>query len=54
MSPDSVSEKITEEEQSALIRRQVVWKNYSEQITEKQISVKTCTKFPKKGNTSHI
>ena len=34
-SPDSVSEKITQEEQSPLIRRQVVWRNYSEQMTEK-------------------
>ena len=46
-SPDSVSEKITQEEQSPLIRRQVVWKNYSEQMTEKQNSVKICTKSPK-------
>ena len=40
---DSVSEKGTQEEQSLLIRRQAVWKNYSEQMTEKQNSVKTCT-----------
>ena len=46
-SPDSVSEKNTQEEKSALIRQHVVWRNYSEQITEKQISVKTCTKSPK-------
>ena len=43
-----VSEKITQEEQSPLIRRQVVWRNYSEQLTEKQNSVKNCTKAPKK------
>ena len=47
-SPDSVSEKITQEEQSPLIKRQVVWRNYSEQMTEKQSSVKTCTKSPKR------
>ena len=47
-SPDSVSEKITEEEQSPLIRRQDVRRNYSEQMTEKQNSVKTCTKSPKR------
>ena len=46
-SPDSVSEKITQEEQSPLIRRQVVWRNYSEQMTEKQNSVKICTKSTK-------
>ena len=45
---DSVSEKITYKEQSPLIRRQVVWRNYSEQLTEKQNSVKTCTKSPKR------
>ena len=44
---DSVSEKITSEEQSPLIKRQVVWRNYSEQMTEKQNSVETCTKAPK-------
>ena len=49
---DSVSEKITLEEQSPLIRRQVVWRNYSEQMTEKQNSVKTCTKSPKKETHS--
>ena len=43
-----MSEKITQEEQSPLIRRQVVWRNYSEQMTEKQNSVKTCTKSPKR------
>ena len=43
-SPDSVSEKITQEEKSPLIRRQVVWRNYSEQMTEKRNSVKICTK----------
>ena len=47
-SPDSVSEKITQEEQSPLIRRQVVWRNYSEQMTEKQNSVKICTKSTRK------
>ena len=48
---DSVSEKITQKEQSPLIRRQVLWRNYSEQMTEKQNSVKTCTKSPKKETT---
>ena len=47
-SPDSVSEKITQEEQSLSIRRQVVWRNYSEQMTEKQNSVKHCTKSAKR------
>ena len=31
----------------SLIRRQVVWRNYSEQMTEKQNSVKTCTRYLK-------
>ena len=35
-SPDSVSEKITQKEQSPLIGRHVVWRNYSEEMTEKQ------------------
>ena len=48
---DSVSERITSEEQSPLIRRQVVWRKYSEQMTEKQNSVKTCTKSPKMETT---
>ena len=47
-SADSVSEKFTQDEQSPLIRQQVVWRNYSEQLTEKQNSVKNCTKSPKK------
>ena len=51
-SPDSVSEKITQEEQSPLIRRQVVWRNYSEQMTEKQNSVKFCTKSAKRETPS--
>ena len=45
---DRLSGKITQEEQSPLIRRQVVWRNYSEQTTKKQNSVKTCTKSPKR------
>ena len=36
----SVSEKITQAEQTALLRRQVVWRNHTEQRTEKQNSVK--------------
>ena len=51
-SPDSVSEKITQAEQSPLIRRQVVWRNYTEQMTEKQNSVKTCTRSLKKETHS--
>ena len=47
-SADSVSEKITLEEQSPLISQKVVWSNYSEQMTEKQNSVKTCTKSLKR------
>ena len=31
-------------EQSPLIRQQVVWRNYTEQKTEKQKSVKACTR----------
>ena len=50
-SPDSVSEKITQEEQSPLIRRQVVWRNYSKQMTEKRNSVKICTKSTKPETT---
>ena len=40
---DSVSEKITYEKQSPLIWRQVVWRNYIEQMTEKQNSVNSGT-----------
>ena len=47
-SADSVSEKFTQEEQSPVIRRQVVSRNSSEQMTEKQNSFKNCTKTPKK------
>ena len=43
-----MSEKTTEDEQSPLIGRQVVRRNYSEQMTEKQNSVKNCTKSPKR------
>ena len=43
-SPVSMSEKITQGQQSPLIRRQVVWRNCTEQMTEKQNSVKTCTR----------
>ena len=39
------------EKQSPPIRQQVDWRNYSEQWTEKQNSVKTCTKSPKKETT---
>ena len=46
-SPDRVSEKITQEEQSPLIGQQVVWRNYSELMTEKRNSVKICTKSTK-------
>ena len=49
---DSVSEKITEEEQSPLIRRQVVLRIYYEQMTEPQKSFKTCTNSPKKETPS--
>ena len=45
---ESVSKKITEEEQSPLISRQVVWRNYSEQKTGIQNSVKTRTNSTKK------
>ena len=37
---DSVSEKITQIEHTPLIRPQVVWRNNTEQMTEKQNSVK--------------
>ena len=49
---DSVSEKINQGERSPLIRRQVVWRNYSEQMTEKQNIAKTCTKSPEKKTPS--
>ena len=39
-SPDSVSEKITQVEQTPLIRRQFVWRNHTAQTTEKQNTVK--------------
>ena len=45
---DNVSEKITQQVQRPLIRRQVVWRNYFEQMTEKQKSVKTCTSYLEK------
>ena len=44
---DSVPEKITREEQSPLIRRKVIRTKYSEQLTEKQNSVKTRTESTK-------
>ena len=47
-----MSEETTYEEQIPLVRRQVVWENYSEQMTEKQNSVKTCTKYPEKETPS--
>ena len=47
-SPDSLSEKVTQVEQRPLIRRQVVWTNCTEQMTEKQNSVETCTRSLKK------
>ena len=34
------------------IRPKVVWRNYSEQMTEKRSSFKTCTKSPKKDTLS--
>ena len=51
-SPDSMSEKITEDEQSPLRRRQLVWKNHSEQKIDKTFS--KLAPSPKKRNTSHI
>ena len=51
---DSVSEKITQEEQSSLRRRPVVWRNYSEQMTEKQNIVETSTKSPKKETPPYM
>ena len=47
-----MSEKSTQEEKSRLIRRQVVWRNYSEQMSEKQSSVKTCTRSPNNESPS--
>ena len=43
-----MSEKITHVEQSPLIRRLVVWRNYSQQMTEKHNTVKTSTRSLKK------
>ena len=37
-------EKIAQAEQSPLIRRQVVYRNYTEQMTERQNSVKNCNR----------
>ena len=51
-SPDSMSEKITQAEQSPLIRRHVYGRNYTEQIPEKINTVKICTHVLRKGNTS--
>ena len=45
---DSVSEKIVQKERSPWIRRQAVWIIYFKQMTQKQNSVKTCTKSRKK------
>ena len=45
---DGVLQKITEVEQSALIQRQTVWRNYSEQMTKKQNNFKTCTNSQKR------
>ena len=53
-SPDSVSEKITQEELSPLKRRNVVWRIYSEQSTEKQNSVKTCTSRQKRNHLPYM
>ena len=38
----------------SLIRRQVVWRNYYEQMTEKRNSVKTCTRSSLKKETPPI
>ena len=46
-SPDSVSEKINQAGQSLLIKRQVVWWNY----TEKRNGVKICNRSLKKETT---
>ena len=51
-SPDSVCAKINQAEQSPLIGRQVVCRNYTEQMTEKQNSVEPCTRSLKKGTPS--
>ena len=45
---ENVSAKITREEQSLLIRRQVVGRNNSEQKTKKQNSCKNLHQVPKK------
>ena len=47
-----MTEKIPQVEQTPLIKRQVVWRNHTEQMTEKQNSVKTCIKPPKKETPS--
>ena len=47
-----MTEKIIQLEHTPLIRGQVVWRNHTEQMTEKQNSVKTCTKSPKKETPS--
>ena len=52
-SPDSVFEKITWEEERPLIRRQAVWRIYSDQMTEKQNSVKIAPS-PQKNETTPV
>ena len=47
-----MTEKIPQVEQTPVIRRQVVWRNHTEQMTEKQNSVKTRIKSPKKETPS--
>ena len=51
---DNVSGKVISEEQSPLIRRQVVWRNYSEQMTERQNSVETCTNPQRKKHLPYM
>ena len=52
---DSVTEKISQQEQSQSPDKATgCLENFFEQMTGKQNSVKTCTKFPKKRNTAYI
>ena len=53
-SPDIVSEKITQEELSPMKRQNFVWRKYSEQSTEKQNSVKTCTSPQKRKHLPYM
>ena len=53
-SADSVSEKFTYEEQSPVIRRQVVSRNYSEQMTENKTVLRLAPSSQKRKHLPYI